>query len=55
MGKNIDFEIRVLAFLFPALLRYNRHTCIALCKFKVYNIVILHMYILKKDYHNEVS
>lgn len=37
----------------PALLKYSRHT--ALCKCKVYNIVILCMCIWKRDCHSKVS
>ena len=50
-GKNIEF--RIPTFLFSALLRYYKH--ITLSKLKVYNVAILYMYILEKNYHSKVS
>ena len=41
-----------ISFFFPDLLRYNWH--ITLCKFKVYSVVILYVYILHNDYPSEV-
>lgn len=50
-GKNIEF--RIPTFSFSTLLRYYKR--ITLFKLKVYNVVILYMYILKKNYHRKVS
>lgn len=41
-----------LFFPSTALLGYNWH--IALCKFKVYGVIIWYMYLLQNDYHSEV-
>lgn len=45
------YSVDVIFFL--ALLRYNWN--IILCTFKIYNVLILYMYILLNDYNNKVS